>query len=161
MLPSGRRCWRTGAGPSAAGPLREAREYLEQALAMRRDREEWSRRPHGPRLESCISAWPTRAPETVEEAVDLLEAEPAGPELISAYAHLAGYQADTAAPRRPSTAAAPSAPLPLRRARPAGACVRDPFRGMARLNLGDAAGIDDLEHGLRLAIDRAWAARRA
>ena len=78
------------------GRLREGRDALEQALAMRRDREE--RVPAGrilTRLEILHFRMGDTSGKTIEEAVELLEAEPAGPELVSAYAYLAGNRALT------------------------------------------------------------------
>ena len=137
------------------GRLREAGEALEEALAMRRAREEWSA---AGRILTRLGIVRNRladpkAGDIIREAVDLLEAEPVGAELVSAYAHLAGYQAITGHAEEAIEAADRAAALTAELGLPEPAFALH-FRGVARTNLGDAEGIDDLELALQLAIDQ-------
>ena len=137
------------------GRLREAREALEEALAMRRVREEWSAVG---RILTRLGIVRFRladpsAGDLIKEAVELLEAEPVGGELVSAYAHLAGYQAITGHAEEAIEAADRATALSVELGLPEPAFALH-FRGVARTNLGDLAGIDDLELALRLAIDQ-------
>jgi class 3 adenylate cyclase/tetratricopeptide (TPR) repeat protein len=136
------------------GRLREGRDAMEQALAMRRDREEWV---PAARILTRLQILHHRMGDTtgraVEEAVELLEAEPAGPELVSAYAHLAGNRALTGRDREAIEAVDRAVTLARQLDLPEPAFAVH-WRGIARLDLGDAEGIDDVERALRLAIDQ-------
>ena len=90
-----------------------------------------------------------RAGDLIKEAVEVLEAEPVGAELVSAYAHLAGYQAITGHAEEAIEAADRASALSAELGLPEPAFALH-FRGLARTNLGDAEGIDDLERALRL-----------
>src|SRR4029079_5556632 len=136
------------------GRLREGRDALEQALAMRRAREEWVAAGRIlTRLEILHFRMGDTSGKTVEEAAELLEAEPAGPELVSAYAHLAGNRALTGRDQEAIDAADRAMALAQRLAQPEPAFAGH-WRGVARLDLGDVEGIDDVERALRLAIDQ-------
>ena len=137
------------------GRLHDARDAMEQALAMRRERQEWT---DAARILTYLVILRTRladpnAGEAIREAVELLEGQPKGAELVSAYAHLAGHLALTgrhleaieAADRAVAVAHELGLPEP-------GFAIH--FRGIARSNVGDAAGIDDLERALALAIEQ-------
>ncbi len=84
----------------------------------------------------------------------MLEGEPVGAELVSAYAHMAGYRALTGRDAEEAIEAADRASaLSVELGLPEPAFALH-FRGVARTSLGDAEGIDDLERALRLAIDQ-------
>ena len=137
------------------GRLREAAGALDLALAMCRDRKEWvavGRIQTRLGLVGFRLADP-RAGGLIKEAVELLEAEPAGGELVSAYAHLAGYQAITGHSEPAIEAADRAIALTAELGMPEPAFALH-FRGLARTDLGDAEGIDDLERALELAIDQ-------
>ena len=136
------------------GRLREGRDAMEEALAMRRDREEWV---PAARILTRLAILHHRMGDTsgraVEEAVELLEAQPAGPELVSAYAHLAGNRALTGRDREAIDAVDKALALAERLDQPEPAFAVH-WRGVARLELGDVEGIDDVERALRLALDQ-------
>ena len=86
------------------------------------------------------------------EAVELLEAQPAGPELVSAYAYLAGRHAPPGQTGRRSwrqseLALAEKLGLP----EPAFALH---WRGLARSCFGDADGVEDIRRALELALEQ-------
>jgi class 3 adenylate cyclase/tetratricopeptide (TPR) repeat protein len=135
------------------GRLAEARAALEEALALHRDA---GARVAAGRTLTTLSrvlwrAGDPRNKELIAEALQLLEAEELSPELVNAYAELAGAQlvdaahveANAAAERALELAAGLGLPEP---ARALG------FRGGARANLGAAEGLDDMRRALALAI---------
>jgi tetratricopeptide (TPR) repeat protein len=136
------------------GRLREGRDAMEQALVMRRDRQEWV---PAARILTRLQILHHRMGDTtgraVEEAVELLEAQPAGPELVSAYAHLAGNRALTGRDREAIDAVDRAVTLARQLGLPEPAFAVH-WRGIARLDLSDVEGIDDVERALRLAIDQ-------
>ena len=103
---------------------------------------------------SGTRATPRRANAVLTEAIELLEREPPGPELVSAYVRMAGDRvvsghasealdwADKAL-----TLADELGGLPRVRPRAMDA------RGMARCDLGDFGGMDDLRSGLALGLE--------
>src|SRR4029079_3479709 len=115
------------------GRLREGRDALEQALAVRRDREE---AVPAARILTRLAILHFRMGDTtgrtIEEAVELLEAEPAGPELVAAYAYLAGYRALTGRGREAIDAVDRAITLALRLDQPEPAFAVH-WRGIARL----------------------------
>ena len=122
---------------------------------MRRDREEWS--AVGRILTRLgivrFRLADPRAGDLIKEAVDLLEAEPVGSGAglrLRAPGRVPGdHRAREEAIEAADRAIALTAELGL--PEPAFALH---FRGVARTDLGDAEGIDDLEQALRLAIDQ-------
>jgi class 3 adenylate cyclase/tetratricopeptide (TPR) repeat protein len=94
-----------------------------------------------------------RQAEVAADAVRLLESEPAGPDLLAAYARMAGamlVQGDMRATiawgdRAMALAADRGLQMP---ARALG------FRGYGRCSLGDVRGLEDMRTALTLAIDR-------
>jgi tetratricopeptide (TPR) repeat protein len=94
-----------------------------------------------------------RMEDATVEAVALLEAQPPGPELVAAYAVLAGArfvgngfpEAIAAAERALSLAGGLGLPEP---ARALG------FRGGARSSLGERQGLEDMRRALELALER-------
>ena len=92
--------------------------------------------------------------EPLAEALALLEAQPPGPELVAAYAMLAGRACRLRASSRrrsrpPSRALALAAELGL--PEPARALG---FRGIARASLGEREGLEDMRRALALAIEQ-------
>ena len=138
-----------------AGDLRQARSGLEAAVAAL-----WRAGDRVGAGEAMVALavllWnlgdAAASRDRIEEAIRLLEAEPAGPQLADAYAELAAHRVDdgqfeeavTLAERALALAVAGTAE---QRLRPLG------FRGAARCSLGDPGGLDDLRAALREALD--------
>jgi class 3 adenylate cyclase/tetratricopeptide (TPR) repeat protein len=137
------------------GRLNEARQALEQALDLHRDRGE----PIAAgrvltRLGLVVHRLgDPRTEELLAEALELLEAQPAGADLVSAHAYMAG--------RRTFTGNYPEAVAEAERAIALAAELGQPepgfalhWRGMARCALGEADGLDDVRRGLQLALEQ-------
>jgi tetratricopeptide (TPR) repeat protein len=135
--------------------LQEATDALEEALALYRGRAELVA---AGRVLTTLSILLSRldferSEAAISEAVELLEAQPPGPELVAAYAGLAGHhavnsaysEAVAAADRAIGLAAGLGLPEP---ARAVG------FRGDARSYHGDPQGLDDLRRALILALEQ-------
>ena len=95
-----------------------------------------------------------RANAVLTEAIELLEREPAGPELVSAYVRMAGDRvvsghASEALDWADKALALADELGGLPRIRPRALDVR----GMARCDLGDFGGMDDLRAGLALGLE--------
>jgi class 3 adenylate cyclase/tetratricopeptide (TPR) repeat protein len=137
------------------GRLKEAREALEEALALYRERE----KPvaAGRALTALSDVFrrlgDPRGEEAIPEALVLLEAEPPGLELVEAFAEFSGRrvvasaypEAIAAAERALALAAELGAPQP---ARALG------YRGTARCALGEQGGLDDMRRALELALEQ-------
>jgi class 3 adenylate cyclase len=134
--------------------LQEAKEALEEALALY---QEQSADVAAGRVLIALSTvlrrlGDPRQEEAMVEALALLEAQPPGPELVAAYASLASVrftgaafpEAITAAERALALAAELGLPEP---ARALGA------RGVARANLGEREGLEDMRRALQLALE--------
>jgi class 3 adenylate cyclase/tetratricopeptide (TPR) repeat protein len=95
----------------------------------------------------------TRSEQAITEALALLESEPPGPELVEAYAQMAGLKSVEWANREAvawaERALALAAELGLEE--PARALG---FRGAAHCDLGDAAGLEEMRRALALATER-------
>jgi tetratricopeptide (TPR) repeat protein len=89
----------------------------------------------------------------IAEAVELLETQPAGPELVGAHAHLAGNHALTGHDREAVVAAERALALAAELSLPEPAFALH-WRGIARLNLGEADGLDDVRRALQLALEQ-------
>ena len=138
------------------GRLPEARAAFEEAIGLYRDRGESIAAATA--LTAYVSVLagmgdPVRV-EPVLEAIALLEAQPPGPELVAAYSELTGLHvvflsddpgAITASEQALTLAAELGLPEPAR--------ARG-FRGTARADLGDRAGLDDLRHAIDVSIER-------
>jgi tetratricopeptide (TPR) repeat protein len=91
--------------------------------------------------------------EAIEEALTLLEAQPPGPELVAAYAQLArlrflgGAYPEAIAAAERALALAAELGLP----EPAGALG---YRCIARCQLGEREGLEDMRRALALALDQ-------
>ena len=95
-----------------------------------------------------------RAEEAIAEALALLEAQPPGPELVAAYAELAGVARSSAAPTAEAIAAAERAlalAAELGLPEPARALG---YRGAARAYLGERQGLEDMRRALALALEQ-------
>jgi class 3 adenylate cyclase/tetratricopeptide (TPR) repeat protein len=95
-----------------------------------------------------------RANAVLTEAIELLEREPPGPELVSAYVRMAGDRVISGHAREALDWADRALALAddlggLPRVRPR---ILD-ARGMARCDLGDFGGMDDLRSGLALGLE--------
>jgi class 3 adenylate cyclase/tetratricopeptide (TPR) repeat protein len=137
------------------GRLKEARDALDEALVLYRQQGKpfAAGRALTALSEVLRLLGDPRGDEAIAEALALLEAEPPGPELVAAHAELAGrlyvgaaYQeAIAAAERALALAAELGVPQP---ARALG------FRGVARCDLGEREGMDDMRGALELAVDQ-------
>jgi class 3 adenylate cyclase/tetratricopeptide (TPR) repeat protein len=142
------------------GRFREARDALEQAL--RTYRHVGDRLAAGrtlTRLAHILGRLGSRQEETLAEALELLESEPPGPDLVAAYTQqarsrfLAGaYEEDIAAADKAIRLAAqldlPQPPDALG------------YRGIAHAYRGEPRGLDEMRQALRIAIDQGqgWSA---
>ena len=137
------------------GQLLEAKAALEEAHALYLERGDTI--GAGRALSVLVTVlWALGDPrrkEVIAEALDLLEQQPAGPELVAAYAQLAGVHfisglyenAIAAAQRAVGLASELGLPEP---ARAVG------FLGASRSFLGDRQGIENLRRALELSIEQ-------
>jgi class 3 adenylate cyclase/tetratricopeptide (TPR) repeat protein len=137
------------------GKYREARHALEEALA--------AHRQHGDRLAqgrtlSQLSGVmyrlgdPNEA-ELLAQALQLLEAEPPGPELVAAYGRLAGSLSLAGEREQAISAADKALALAARLDLPEPADVLG-SRGFARVKWGDQQGLEEMRRALALAIEQ-------
>ncbi|TML50243.1 MAG: hypothetical protein E6G23_01730, partial [Actinobacteria bacterium] len=144
------------------GRLLEARQALEQALDLHRDQGE----PVAAgriltRLALVVHRLgDPRSEEMIAEAVEMLEAQSAGPELVAGHTYMAGRC--TLASRYPEGLAAAERALAL------GAELGLPepafalhWRGLARCQLGDVDGVEDVRRALQLAVEQGQARETA
>ena len=89
----------------------------------------------------------------IAEAVELLEAQPAGPELVGAYTYLAGNRALTGHYREAVAAAERALALAAELGLPEPAFALH-WRGLARCHLGEADGLEDVRRALHLALEQ-------
>jgi tetratricopeptide (TPR) repeat protein len=138
------------------GRLREARTAFEEAVALYRDQGDVvSAGRTLLRLPALLATLgdPHRG-EPLAEAISLLEAQPPGPELVSAYGELGGLELVF---HSDYTKAAEASERALRLAQELG--LPEPgrargFRGGALAFLGDQAGLEDLRRAIVLAIEQ-------
>jgi class 3 adenylate cyclase/tetratricopeptide (TPR) repeat protein len=140
---------------SQQGRLREARDAFEQALA--------GHRQHGDRLATGRTltqlaldlAWlaDPRQAETLAEALQLLETEPPGPELVAAYTIQASDRYVAADYEEAVAAADQAVSLAARLGLPQPATALG-FRGLAHASMGERQGIDEMRQALDLAIEQ-------
>ncbi len=137
------------------GRLLETREALEQALDLYRKRHE---PVSGGRVLTRLGLvlhrlGDPRSEEAFDEAVELLEQQPAGPELVDALAYRAGRF--TLTNRYAQGVAAAQTALSLAVAlglpEPAFALM---WRGSARCSSGQAEGVEDVRRALQLALEQ-------
>jgi class 3 adenylate cyclase len=137
------------------GRLQDARAAFEQALELYREQAETV--PAGrvlTRLGLVVHRLGEPGSEQLfAEARDLLEAQPPGPELVSAYGYIAGRHtfenrySETVAAAERALALAVELGLP----EPAFALH---WRGVARCHLGEAGGLEDVRRALQLALEQ-------
>ncbi len=137
-------------------PQQEAKQAFEEAFALYRDLGE----PVAAGrvlLPLAIVVHRTgdepRSKALLDEAVELLEAQPAGPELVSAYAHAAGWNALTEHFAESIAAAERALVLAEELGLPEPAFALQ-WRGLARSELGDAEGLEDMGRSLQLALEQ-------
>jgi class 3 adenylate cyclase/tetratricopeptide (TPR) repeat protein len=137
------------------GRLQEARQALEEALALNRGRSELVATGRVlTRLSLVLFRLGDRQSDAmIAEAVELLETQPAGPELVSAHAHLAGNRGLRSHDREAVVAAERALALAAELGLPEPAFALH-WRGLARLNLGEADGLDDVRRALHLALEQ-------
>jgi class 3 adenylate cyclase/tetratricopeptide (TPR) repeat protein len=137
------------------GRLQEARQAFEDAIDLYRDQGD----PVAAgrvltRLGNVVHRLGGReCEELFAEAVELLEAQPAGPELVAAYSYAAGRRMFT--DDYPEAVAGADQALMLA----AEIGVPEPalalhVRGLSRCYLGDADGVEDVRRALRLALEQ-------
>jgi class 3 adenylate cyclase/tetratricopeptide (TPR) repeat protein len=137
------------------GQLQEARLALEEALALNRGRSELVATGRVlTRLSLVLFRLGDRQGDAmIVEAVELLEAQPPGRELASAHAHLAGHHALTGHNREAVVAAERALALAAELGLPEPAFALH-WRGLARLGLGEADGLEDVRRALHLALEQ-------
>ena len=137
------------------GRLQEARAALDDAIALYRERAEGVAAGRAlTALSILLSRLGAGRSGVIGEAIALLEAEPPGPELVAAYAELAGVHVVRLSAYREGVSAAERAlelAAELRLPEPARALG---FRGLARALLGERQGLGDLRRALALSIER-------
>lgn len=94
-----------------------------------------------------------RCEELLAEAVELLEAQPPGPELVAAYTYAAGRGMFTNEHAKTIAGSDRALALAAELGLPAPAMALH-MRGVSRCHLGDSGGIDDLREALRLALQQ-------
>jgi tetratricopeptide (TPR) repeat protein len=139
----------------AARPL-EAERLYEQAIDAFRARGDLVGAART-MVKLAVAVWDrgetARARELRQHAVELLEREQPGPELARAYAATAGGFMTAGSARDSLTWAEKALPL-AERFGVDDLSVRVPqFRGVARWDLGDVGGLDDLRDALRLGLE--------
>ncbi len=154
--PNGRRCWNAGRRPHSnkAGCRMPGRRFNRPSTSTASTDEPVAAGRVLTRLGLVVHRLGDPGSEELfAEARDLLEEQPAGPELVSAYAYTAGrhtfanrYSETIASAERALTLAA-ELDLP----EPAFALH---WRGVARCNLGDADGLEDVRRALQLALEQ-------
>ena len=141
--------------PSSRAGCRRQEHALEEALALYREQgDERGRRAGADRALACARRLgDPRQEEALTEALALLEAQPPGPELVAAYAQLAGSRfvgaayGDAIAAAERALALAAELGLP----EPAHALG---IRGGARAHLGERQGLEDMRRALALALEQ-------
>ena len=144
--------WADAAQQQGAG---KARAALEEALALHRKE---GATVAAARTLTALSkvlrvVGDPRGRELIAEALQLLEAEAPGPELVNAYAELAGSRGIDAAFTEAIAAAERAIRLAAALGLPEPASALG-VRGFARASLGDAQGLADMRRALALAVEQ-------
>ena len=137
--------------------LRETKDALEEALALYREQDE----PVAAgrvltSLENVLGRLfevPRQEEGLLVEALALLEAQPSGPELVAAYARVAGSRSLGARYQEAIVAAERALALAAELGLPEPAAALG-TRGEARCYLGDRDGFEDIRRALQLAIEQ-------
>jgi class 3 adenylate cyclase/tetratricopeptide (TPR) repeat protein len=137
------------------GRLRDARKALEEAVAIDRDQ---GRLLAAGRVLTRLALvvhrlGDPRSGELIAEAVELLEAQPPGPELVSAYTYTAGRLTHVAQYAEAVAAAERALALAAELGLPEPAFALS-WRGVARCQLGQADGVEDVRRALQLALEQ-------
>ena len=144
------------------GRLHEARQAFEQALDLLRAQGEPVAVGRILTLLGLVvhRLGDPRSEEMLAEAIELLEAQPAGPELVSAHAYMAGRRVFEGQFSRAIASAERALALAaeLRVPEPAFALH---WRGLARCQLGEADGVEDVRRALRFAVEQGQAREAA
>jgi class 3 adenylate cyclase len=137
------------------GRLREARDALEQVLSQyRQDGDALGTGRTLTQLASVLARLADpRGEENLGEALQLLEAEPPGPELVDAYARQASWRVINGAYAEAITAADKALNLAAQLNLPAPASALG-ARGDARAGQGNQQGLEELRRALSLAIEK-------
>ena len=146
--------WAQAAHPQ--GRLQEARAALEEALELYRGQNNLVAAGRVlTRLNLVRFRLGDRAGsrEAVTESITVLETQPPGPELVNAYAFAAGAHTLQNRPSEGLAAAERALALAAELGLPEPAFALH-WRGLARTNLGEEEGIDDLRRALRLAHEQ-------
>jgi class 3 adenylate cyclase/tetratricopeptide (TPR) repeat protein len=146
--------WALAAQPQ--GRLQEAREAWEEALELYRREDDLL--AAGRVLFRLVSVRfrlgdLAGSKEAVAESIELLETQPPGPELVDAYASAAGRATLQNDPSEGVAAAERALALAAELGLPEPSFALH-WRGLARTNLGEVEGIDDLRRALRLALEQ-------
>jgi class 3 adenylate cyclase len=137
------------------GRLKEAREALEEALALCREQTE----PLAAgRVQTALSnvlrsLGEARSEEALAEALALLQAEPPGGELVAAHGELAARRTVAGSHAEAVAATARALALAQQLGLPEPARVLG-YRGFARCYLGEREGLEDMRRALALALER-------
>jgi tetratricopeptide (TPR) repeat protein len=137
------------------GRLQEARQALEQALDLHRDRGEPVAAGRVLTRLALVQhrLGDRRSEETIAEAVELLETQPAGPELVAAHTYMAGRRALTSRYAQAVAAAERALALAVELGLPEPAFALH-WRGLAHCELGEADGVEDMRRALQLALEQ-------
>ncbi len=103
-----------------------------------------------------FAAGTTRAAQLLADALELLERNQPGPELAHAYTTAAGRAAIAGNSQAALELAAKGMQLADELGLGHHAARALQFRGIARCDLGDFGGLDDLKEAVRIAVDHAW-----
>jgi class 3 adenylate cyclase/tetratricopeptide (TPR) repeat protein len=138
------------------GQLREARDALEQALATYRH--QGDRLAQGRTLTALMLVVSrlgdrSRRDAVLTEALELLEAEPPGPELVAAYARQSGFLATNSEYEQAISVADKALNLAAQLDLPQPAAALS-NRGGARAGHGDREGLEEMRQALNLAIEQ-------
>jgi len=137
------------------GLLQEAKAALEEALALDRERGEII--AAGRALTELNLVFrrlgDSRGEEVITEAINLLEAEPPGRELVAAYAELAGTRWIGGSFTEGIAAAEQALRIAAELGLPEPAHALG-YRGGARSYLGERQGLEDMRRALALAVDQ-------
>ena len=135
--------------------LREARQALEQALDLYRLQGQLVAAGRVLTRLSLVAhrLGDPRSEEIIAEAVELLETQPAGPELVAAHTYRAGVRTLTGRHSEGVVAAERALALAAELGLPEPAFALH-WRGLARCSLGEAHGVGDMRRALELALDQ-------
>ena len=137
------------------GRLKDAKAALEEAVAVNRDRGEPVAAGRVLSRLALVLArlGDSRVEEVLAEARELLEAQPPGPELVTAYTITAGRAVHEGRYPEAFSAAERALALAAELGLPEAAFALS-WRGVARCDMGQADGVADLRRALRLALEQ-------